>query len=72
MPAIDSLLKPIPGPQPTGVSLRYDPVYDKIKEARREEAGVPEWDVKPKVGDWPQVVRLASDALGGKSKDLQI
>lgn len=72
MPAIDSLLKPIPGPQPTGASLRYDPIYDKIKEARREEAGVPEWDVKPKVADWPQVVRLASEALTGKSKDLQI
>jgi type VI secretion system ImpA family protein len=72
MPAIDSLLKPIPGPQPTGVSLRYDPIYDKLKEARREEAGVPEWDVKPKVPDWPQVVRLASEALSAKSKDLQI
>jgi type VI secretion system protein ImpA len=72
MPDIDSLLKPIPGPQPTGASLRYDPIYDKLKEARREEPGVPEWDVKPKVADWGQVTRLASDALTGKSKDLQI
>lgn len=72
MPDIDSLLKPIPGPQPTGASLRYDPIYDKLKEARREEAGVPEWDVKPKVADWAQVSRLATEALTGKSKDLQI
>jgi type VI secretion system protein ImpA len=72
MPDIESLLKPIPGSQPTGVNLRYDPIYDKIKEARREEAGVPEWDVKPKVADWPLVVRLAGDALTGKSKDLQL
>ncbi|MBL0899092.1 MAG: type VI secretion system ImpA family N-terminal domain-containing protein, partial [Reyranella sp.] len=30
-------MNPIPGERPGGEDLRYDPVYDKIKEARREE-----------------------------------
>ena len=37
MPFPEDLLNPIDGPNPSGVNLRYDPVYDKIKEARREE-----------------------------------
>ena len=34
MPLRDDLLQPIPGPNPGGTNLRYDPVYEKIKEAR--------------------------------------
>ena len=37
MPLRDDLLNPIPGDNPSGESLRYAPVFDKIKEARREE-----------------------------------
>ncbi len=37
MPVREDLLQPIPGPKPGGASLRYDPVYDKLKEARRED-----------------------------------
>jgi len=37
MPLRDDLLNPIPGPNPSGESLRYAPVFDQIKEARREE-----------------------------------
>jgi len=37
MPLPDDLLNPIEGPNPSGANLRYNPVYDKIKEARREE-----------------------------------
>ena len=32
---IDSLLTPISGPDPAGQDLRYTPVYDKIRLARR-------------------------------------
>jgi hypothetical protein len=35
MPIGPELLSPIPGTNPGGVNLRYDPIYDKIKEARR-------------------------------------
>lgn len=71
MPALhDTLLEPIPGESPGGVALRYDPVYDRIKEARRE--GEDAWGGEPKKADWPLVVKLATEALGKRSKDLQI
>ena len=34
---LDPLLAPIPGDNPSGRSVRNDPIYDKIKEARRED-----------------------------------
>jgi type VI secretion system protein ImpA len=71
MPALrDTLLEPIPGESPGGVALRYDPIYDRIKEARRE--GEDAWGGEPKKADWPLVVKLATEALGKRSKDLQI
>src|SRR5579862_4572692 len=74
MPVRDDLLQPIPGAKPGGANLRYDPLYDKIKEARREEDDVPqgEWTRARKVADWPTVAKLAGDALATKSKDLQL
>ena len=71
---LEPLLAPIAAPHPGGVELRYDPVYDKIKEARREDDDVPQgdWQVERKTADWPGVVRMATDALATKSKDLQI
>src|SRR6478736_5449287 len=74
MPFPDDLLNPIEGPNPSGANLRYDPVYDKIKEARREEAqpppGMTEQDRK--VSDNAQVIRLTTDLLTNKTKDLQL
>ena len=74
MPLSDDLLKPIAGDNPAGADLRYDPLYDKIKEARREDDDAPqgEWERTRKVADWPLVVKLATDALATKTKDLQI
>lgn len=74
MPLRDDLLNPIPGDNPSGESLRYAPIYDQIKEARREEEDIPqgEWQRERKKADWPLVVKLASEALATKSKDLQI
>jgi type VI secretion system protein ImpA len=74
MPFPDELLNPIEGPNPSGANLRYDPVYDKIKEARREEAqpppGMTEQDRK--VSDNAQVIRLTTELLTTKTKDLQL
>lgn len=74
MPLPDDLLIPIEGPNPSGASLRYDPVYDKIKEARREESqpppGMTEQDRK--VANNPQVIKLATELLTARTKDLQI
>ncbi len=74
MPLRDDLLNPIAGGSPAGADLRYDPVYDKIKEARREEDAIPQggWDRPRKLADWPAVIKLTSEALATKSKDLQL
>ena len=74
MPFPDDLLIPIEGANPSGANLRYDPLYDKIKEARREEdqppPGMTERDRK--VADNPQVIKLTTDLLTKKTKDLQL
>ena len=74
MPLRDEVLAPISGASPGGVELRYDPLYDKIKEARREDEDIPQgdWQTARKTADWPQVIRLTKDALATKSKDLQL
>ncbi len=68
------MLEPIAGENPSGENLRYAPVYDKIKEARREDddAAQGDWKRERKVADWPQVIKLAGEALATKSKDLQL
>ncbi|HET9743030.1 MAG TPA: type VI secretion system protein TssA [Terriglobales bacterium] len=71
----DDLLTPIPGSNPSGESLRYDPVYDKIKEARQEDdddAPQGEWQRARKKADFPLVIKLAGEALSKRSKDLQL
>ena len=75
MPLRDDLLNPIPGDNPSGVSLRYERVYDQIKEARTEDddsipAGA--WSRTIKKADYTQVIKLAGEALANKSKDLQL
>lgn len=74
MPLRDDLLNPIAGDNPAGADLRYDPVYDKIKEARREDDDAPqgEWQHARKVADWPLVIKLAGEALATRTKDLQL
>ncbi len=74
MPLPEGLLNPIPGDNPSGKTLRYDPVYDKIREARREEDVLPQgdWSCEVKKADFPLVIKLTSEALSTKSKDLQL
>jgi len=74
MPLRDDILNPIPGENPSGENLRYAPIYDQIKEARREDDDIPQgdWQHEIKKADWVLVTKLASEALATKSKDLQI
>jgi type VI secretion system protein ImpA len=74
MPLSDDLLTPIPGANPAGENLRYAPLYDKIKEARREDDDAPqgEWRRERKLADWSLTVKLITEALSKKSKDLQL
>ena len=75
MPLREDLLAPIAGESPSGKSLRYERVYDQIKEARTEEddtlpSGA--WERTAKRADYRLVIKLGTEALASKSKDLQI
>ena len=74
MPLRDEVLKPIPGDNPGGQNLRYAPVYDKIREARREDDELNQgaWQHERKVADTGLVIKLAEEALATQSKDLQL
>jgi type VI secretion system protein ImpA len=74
MPLRDDILNPIPGDNPSGENLRYAPVYDKIKEARRQDDEGPmgDWQRERKVADWTTVIKLAGEALAVQSKDMQL
>lgn len=74
MPLRDDILKPIPGDKPGGQDLRYAPIYDKIKEARREDDDLNQgaWQHERKVADHNTVIKLAQEAIATQSKDLQL
>lgn len=74
MPLRDDLLNRIEGDNPSGANFRYAPVFEKIKEARREEDDAPQgdWKRERKVADYKVVVKLASETLATKTKDLQL
>lgn len=72
---IAALLASIPGENPSGRSLAYEPEYDKIREARRSEddsLAQGEWKRGLKSADWDLVIALCADCLTNKSKDLQL
>jgi type VI secretion system protein ImpA len=71
---VEALLAPIPGDNPSGVSLRYTPTFDAIQEARRADDTLArgEWVRDIKIADWAAVIDLSTQALVTKSKDLQI
>jgi type VI secretion system protein ImpA len=71
---VDELLQPIEGDNPSGQDLRYDPVYDAIREARREDDDLNQgaWQTERKVADLPKTISLSTGALKKRTKDLQI
>lgn len=75
MPLRDDLLNPVPGENPSGASLRYERIYDQVKEARTEEdESIPsgDWQRTVKRADYALVIKLAGEALATRSKDLQL
>jgi type VI secretion system protein ImpA len=74
MPLREDILVPIPGENPSGADLRYDPVFDKIKEARREDDELAQgaWQAERKTANWPVVLKLAQETLATKCKDLRL
>jgi type VI secretion system protein ImpA len=69
---LEAILTPIPGDSPAGADLRYDAVYEEIREARRAEDPLAEGGGEPKQPDWDKVIDLSVGALTAKSKDLQL
>src|SRR5437763_2106568 len=74
MATLEDLLTPIPGNNPSGENLYYSPVFDKIKEARRQDDAGPQgqWERERKTADFVLVTKLGEDAVLKKTKDLQI
>lgn len=74
MSSLAHLLNPIGGDNPAGQDIRYGPVYDAIKDARRKEhdASQEERQDKRKEARYDAVVRIASEALEKQSKDLWV
>lgn len=74
MPLREDILNPIPGDNPSGQSLRSAPIYDSIKEARREDDNLAQgaWQTERKLADWVAVIRLTQETIAEKSKDLQL
>lgn len=72
MPLSPDLLLPIPGDNPSGENLYSTPLFEQIREARREEDAGPQgaWEHSVKSADYALVIKLAEDALAKKTKDL--
>ena len=72
---LEALLAPIPDGNGAGVSLRSEPIFFQIGEARREDdASVPmgEWERPLIKADWKAVATLSAEALRTRSKDFQL
>jgi type VI secretion system protein ImpA len=74
-PELGALLAPLDTDGPAGPTLRYDPLYAQIRDARSEDdASLPmgEWTRPLKKADWRATDTLCSDLLKARSKDLQV
>ncbi|GFM85510.1 hypothetical protein PSCICO_09090 [Pseudomonas cichorii] len=72
---VSELLEPLFGHSPCGVNLRHEPIYDRLRQLRREDdASLPMgvWQADIKRADWGQVEAIATSVLLKESKDLMI
>jgi type VI secretion system protein ImpA len=71
---IEAVLAPIPGDAPAGKDLRYDPRYEQVKEARREDLVLPEGGLATdrKVADYNVALKISRALLEKETKDLQL
>jgi type VI secretion system protein ImpA len=70
------LLQPIPGENPSGVSLRGSELYAQVEEARRKDDDLPKgvWKEgrEAKRANFGKAAQLCVEALSKRSKDLQL
>jgi len=69
---LDQLLTAVSEGEPCGESLRWDPLYDEIKEARREGDRDALGVDAPVQANWALVSNKVSAALAQRSKDLML
>lgn len=73
----EALLTPIPGPDPAGAPVSFA-IRKELEEARREilpesySPDDPQRPAEPIRPDWPKIIRVASETLARKSKDLLV
>src|SRR5580658_9338772 len=72
MPVSEELLLPIPGDNPSGVNLYSTPLFEEVREARRQDDTGPQglWEHDIKTADYDLVIRLTTKALATQTKDL--
>ena len=72
---IADFLAPISADNKVGVSLKEDPIYAEIQEARAsDDPSLPRgvWEHDLKKSNWDKVNRLSQNVLLSKSKDIQV
>lgn len=72
---LDEFLSPISPNDPVGDYLRWEDAYAELEESRRadEDAGEDDvWKRQRKTADWNAILRLGTELLRDKTKDLQI
>ena len=71
---IEEFLQPISDDAPAGEDVRYEIIYDEIRNARETDPDLPqgEWATERRVADFKAVARMAGDVLRTRSKDLQV
>ena len=73
IPALKDFLSPVTPQNPTGSSVRYDPLYDDVRLHRQEDdsrlsMGI--WKTDLKRAEWGKIEDLCMDALLKKTKDI--
>lgn len=74
-PDLEKLLAPLRGDSGSGRSIRYEPVFQEIRKAReRDDPTLPmgDWERPLKKADWHRVIKLCTELLAHRSKDLQL
>ncbi|MBX3654092.1 MAG: type VI secretion system protein TssA [Ramlibacter sp.] len=74
-PETAPLLVSIASDAPCGVSLRYDPVFLMLRQAREEDdptLPMGEWERPLKKADWRAIATQCSALLAARSKDFQL
>ena len=72
MPFTPDLLAPIPGDNPSGTNLYSTPLFEAVREARRQDDTGPQglWEHDVKMADFDEVIRVTTEALANQTKDL--